>query len=69
MSNEAQFMIYCLERYRYSKQLSGKEVIALFKNYSIMDFLIEQFPILHLSGDKHIINEIDAYIREQQVTA
>ena len=69
MSNEAQFMIYCFERYRYSKQLSGKEVIALFKNYSIMDFLIEQFPILHLSGDKHIINEIDAYIREQQVTA
>jgi len=68
MSKEAQFMIYCLERYRYTKQLSGKEVITLFKKYGIMSFLIEYFPVLHLSGDRHIINEIDAYIRERQVT-
>ena len=68
MSKEAQFMIYCLERYRYTKQLSGKEVITLFKKYGIMNFLIEYFPVLHLSGDRHIINEIDSYIRERQVT-
>ena len=68
MSKEAQFMIYCIERYRYTKQLSGKEVVTLFKKYGIMSFLIEYFPVLHLSGDRHIINEIDAYIRERQVT-
>ena len=68
MNKEVQFMIYCLERYRYTKQLSGKEVITLFKKYGIMSFLIEYFPVLHLSGDRHIINEIDAYIRERQVT-
>jgi len=69
MSKEAQFMIYCIERYRYTKQLSGKEVISLFKKHGIMSFLMEYFSVLHLSGDLHIISEIDAYIQERQVTA
>jgi len=66
MSKETLFMIYCLERYRYSKQLSGKEVIALFKKYDIMKFLSEYFSTLHLFGDRQVIDEIDSYIRERQ---
>jgi hypothetical protein len=66
MSKETLFMIYCLERYRYSKQLSGKEVIALFKKYGIMKFLGEYFSTLHLFGDRQVIDEIDSYIRERQ---
>ena len=66
MSKETLFMIYCLERYRYSKQLSGKEVIVLFKKYGIMNFLSEYFPTLHLFGDRQVIDEIDSYIRERQ---
>ncbi|MDO5582026.1 MAG: DUF3791 domain-containing protein [Planctomycetia bacterium] len=68
MSESARFMIYCLERYRFARQLSGKEVIALFRQYKILEYLMNFYPVLHITGDQYIINDIDEYIREQQKT-
>ena len=37
MSKEATFLIYCMERYRYYKDLSGREVADLFEQYRVND--------------------------------
>ena len=35
MSKEADFLIYCMERYRYLKKLSGADVAKIFEKYDI----------------------------------
>lgn len=62
MSKEADFLIYCMERYRYVKKLSGAEVAEMFEKYSIDDYIIRYFEVLHTMGDNYIIQDIDEYI-------
>lgn len=65
MSKEIKFLIYCLERYRYLKKLSGKDVTILFAQYGIFDYIMKYFDSLHTMGDNYIVNDIDEYIAEQ----
>ena len=39
MSKEAKFLVYCVERYRHSKSLSGQEVAKLFEKYRVYDYI------------------------------
>ena len=66
MSKEIKFLIYCLERYRYLKKLSGKEVTILFAQHGIFDYIMKYFESLHTMGDNYIVNDIDEYIAEQR---
>ena len=62
MSKEAKFLVYCVERYRYSKALSGQEVAKLFEKYRVYDYIKKYFESLHTMGDIRIIQDIDDYI-------
>lgn len=66
MSKESQFLIYCMERYRYSKKLSGKELSDLFDKYNVYDYIISFFESLHTMGENLIIQDIDEFITESQ---
>ena len=66
MDKEGKFIIYCIERYRQIKGLTGAEVIALFNQYGIMEFVRQFFELLHINGDEYIVKEIDDYIVEQK---
>lgn len=63
MSKETNFLIFCMERYRYDKGMSGKEVAAFFEKYRLYDYVRRYFPVLHTMGDKALIEDIDDYIR------
>lgn len=63
MSKEAIFLIYCMERYRHFKGLSGKEVANLFEKYAIYGYVTKYFEALHIMGDNYIIDDIDGYIK------
>ena len=45
MSKEADFLIYCMERYRYLKKLSGADVAKIFEKY---DFPAPLLPSIHI---------------------
>lgn len=55
-----------MERYRYWKKLSGKEVADLFEKYKVNDYIIRYFETLHVLGDACIVQDIDEYIAEQE---
>ena len=63
MTKEVQFLIYCIERYRYHKQLSGEEAARFFEKYQLYDYIIRYFESLHTMGDLYIIQYIDDYIK------
>lgn len=67
MSKELPFVILCIEEYKNSKGMSGKEVINLFNKYSVLDYLWSFYEALHTTGTKYIINDIDLYIKSRQL--
>lgn len=62
MRKETDFLIYCMERYRYFKGLSGAETANLFETYGVYDYVTKYFESLHTMGDRYIVQDIDAYI-------
>ena len=66
MSRESEFLIYCMERYRYYKNLSGKEVAELFKKSGVSKYILECFGALHTVGEEYLMNDIDEYIAKSK---
>mgnify|MGYP000031432906 CR=1 FL=1 len=62
MSKESNFLIYCMERYRHFKGLTGVEVARTFDKYGIYDYITRYFETLHTMGDLSIVQDIDDYI-------
>ena len=62
MSNEANFLIYCIELYKNAKSLSGKQVIEKFKKYHVCEYIVSYFEALHTTGEKYIVDDIELYI-------
>ena len=66
MSREGEFLVYCIEIYKSSKNLSGKDVMALFTKYRVNEYVRSYFEALHTTGEKYIVNDIDLYIKARQ---
>ena len=62
MSDNAEFIAYCLEEYKAAKGMTGKEVIALFKQYNIIDYIISCYGVLHTMGGLAITEDIQSLI-------
>ena len=46
MSKESNFLIYCMERYRHFKGLSGADVAKTFEKYGIYGYITKYFEII-----------------------
>ena len=64
MSRESEFLIYCMERYRYYKKLSGKEVAKIFEKSGVNEYIIKRYGALHTVGEEYLMNDIEEYIAE-----
>ena len=62
MSDNAGFIAYCLEEYKAAKNMTGKDVIALFKKHNIIDYVISCYGALHTMGGLAISEDIDSLI-------
>ena len=67
MSKEGKFLIFCIEQYRTAKNLTGKQVAELFREYGIYEYIVSCYEALHTTGVNYIINDIDLYIEARQV--
>lgn len=63
MSKELPFMVLCIEEYKNQKQMSGKDVINLFSKYSVFEYIKAFYEVLHTTGTRYIVNDIDLYIK------
>ena len=62
MSKESNFLVYCMERYRYFKGISGADVAKIFDEYDVYGYITKCFESLHTMGDRYIVQDIDDYI-------
>lgn len=63
MSKELPFMVLCIEEYKNQKQMSGKDVVNLFSKYTVFEYIKAFYEVLHTTGTKYIVNDIDLYIK------
>lgn len=68
MSREVRFLAYCLEIYKASKKLSGRQVNELFKKYEVSDYITSCYEALHTTGASYIIEDIDLFIEARKPT-
>ena len=64
MSGNAEFIAYCLEEYKAARGITGKDVIALFKKYNIIDYIVTCYGALHTMGGLAIAEDIDSLIED-----
>lgn len=66
MSKELPFIVLCIEEYKNEKRLSGKEVMDLFTRYSVCDYIRSFYEVLHTTGTKYIVDDIDLYVKSRK---
>ena len=66
MENVTKFLVYCIEIYKTAYKLSGKQVMLLFCEYNILDYIIKCYGALHTTGPEYIIEDIAGLIEEQR---
>ncbi|MCL2832254.1 MAG: DUF3791 domain-containing protein [Treponema sp.] len=64
MSDNADFIAYCLEEYKHAKGITGKEAIMLFKQFKIIDYIVNCYGALHTMGGLAITEDIDSLIED-----
>ncbi len=62
ISNEGNFLTYCIEQYKYDKDMTGKEVMDLFSKYNILEYIYNCIEPLHDDKAKYITEDLDIYI-------
>ena len=59
----ALFIAFCIEEYGAAKGLNGEQVLDLFSQYGVTDYLSECFDPLHTQSRQWLIAEIDDFIK------
>ena len=63
MSREGAYMVYCLERYRHARGLTGREVAAYFRKHGLYDYVMKFFGAFHTMGEELVFRELDEHVR------
>ena len=63
MTNESQFLIYCIQKYSQIKNIPGSEVVNLFDKYELQNYILEFYELIQAQGDLAIVDEIDEFIK------
>ena len=65
MSKENRFLIFVLEYYRNKKQLSGRDVVAMFDKHNLWDLTLKSYFLWHIESPENFVQEIDAHINDE----
>lgn len=63
MSDKGDFLIYCLQLYANSKNLSGKQLVDLSKEKGLFQYIYTCYDSLHTTGDLYIIDSVDTFLK------
>ncbi len=66
MSETLKFKTYCLESYKQAHKISGKQTAEIFKEYGVFNYIHSFFDILHSTGQRYVVEDIDLFIKARQ---
>ncbi len=57
------FLSFCIEQYKNAHNLCGSEAMRILDNYRVLDYLKDNYEILHTQSWQWIMEDIDEFIR------
>jgi hypothetical protein len=66
MSKTLQFKVFCLEQYKNEHHISGAQTVKTFEDYGVFDYIGAFYDVLHSTGGKYIVEDIDMFIAARQ---
>jgi len=55
----------CIETYKKKYKKSGQEVIMVFDEYGVTEFLADGYDVLHTQSIQYVIEEIEIYLKNR----
>ncbi len=66
MEDVTKFLVYCIEIYKTANKMNGREVMGLFVQYGVLDYIVKCYGALHTTGPEYIIDDINGLIEERR---
>lgn len=66
MNRTMDFTVFCIEGYKQTHKLTGKETVDIFVRYNVFEYITSFYDILHSNGQEYIIEDIDGYIKSRE---
>jgi len=67
MDKRTKFLVYCIEIYKTKFKLNGKQVMQLFKQYDVSEYIVKCYGALHTTGSEYIIEDINGLIEDRKL--
>jgi hypothetical protein len=68
MDNATKFLVYCIEIFKTAYKLNGRQVIEIFSQYGILEYIVNCYSALHTTGPEYIIQDIAGLIEERRAS-
>ena len=59
---KTEFLAFCIEAYKAKLGVSGAKVSEYFEDTGLLDFLLENYDVLHTVGREQLIVEIERFL-------
>ena len=60
-----EFISFCVEIFAEAKGLLGKEVMELFEQTGLLDYLSECYDMLHSMGKVWLLQDMDCFLKNR----
>jgi Protein of unknown function (DUF3791) len=60
-----EFIAYCIEMYAAKHNTSGQLTIERFDKYGVLEYLTDNYEVLHTQGLAYTLSVIEDYITQQ----
>ena len=61
------FLIFVIEEYKFLEKINPNDIIQLFSNYNIFDYIIKYYDTLHTLGGRAIADDINLLIEKNKM--
>ncbi len=62
---KAEFLSFAVEAYKTKLGVSGTKVAEYFDETGTLDFLLENYDLLHTIGKEQLLSEIERFLRKR----
>ncbi len=66
MTDKLAFKVFCLESYKTAHRWTGARTWKTFQKYGVFDYVDGVHGVLHSTGRKYIVEDIEGYIKSKQ---
>lgn len=59
------FLSFCIEQYKEAHSISGKESMEILSQTGALDYLADNYEVIHTQSPQWIAEEIEGYVNKQ----